>query len=248
MLADSGVLDGGGDLNELAVPTSLQAMIGSRLDGLPRSGQAGRPACVGVPEWSSGRGPSPSSTAARRGRPEPGVAREARFRARKRGSSSVADEREWSFKHALIKDVAYARVPKGRRAQLHVRFADWVTGHPRRRGGARRDRRLPPRAGVQELGRWTERGAGADRAGRRGADARGREVRTARGDPRGRSLLRTRSGARRRHADRTDARAEVGTGRHLEQARRSAAGRRVAALGRRRGAGRRQARPPSSAP
>ena len=35
MLAESGALDGGGDLDELAVPTSLQAMIGSRLDGLP---------------------------------------------------------------------------------------------------------------------------------------------------------------------------------------------------------------------
>src|SRR5579862_2869649 len=35
MLAESGVLDGGGDLGELAVPTSLQAMIGSRLDALP---------------------------------------------------------------------------------------------------------------------------------------------------------------------------------------------------------------------
>ena len=30
--------------------------------------------------------------------------------------SRLADEREWAFKHALIRDVAYARVPKGRRA------------------------------------------------------------------------------------------------------------------------------------
>ena len=44
--------------------------------------------------------------------------------------SSLADEREWSFKHALIRDVAYARVPKGRRAHLHVRFADWMQGIP----------------------------------------------------------------------------------------------------------------------
>ena len=35
MLADSGALDGGAVLDELTVPTSLQAMIGSRLDGLP---------------------------------------------------------------------------------------------------------------------------------------------------------------------------------------------------------------------
>ena len=47
MLADAGVLDGEGDLDELAVPTSLQAMIGSRLDGLPAAGQARRPPRVG---------------------------------------------------------------------------------------------------------------------------------------------------------------------------------------------------------
>ena len=35
MLDDAGVLDGTGDLADLAVTTSLQAMIGSRLDGLP---------------------------------------------------------------------------------------------------------------------------------------------------------------------------------------------------------------------
>ena len=35
MLDDAGVLDGEGDLNDVAVPTTLQAMIGSRLDSLP---------------------------------------------------------------------------------------------------------------------------------------------------------------------------------------------------------------------
>src|SRR5205814_9689263 len=44
--------------------------------------------------------------------------------------SSVAEEDEWIFKHALIKDVAYARVPKSRRAALHVHFVDWLDAHP----------------------------------------------------------------------------------------------------------------------
>src|SRR5262249_60500613 len=35
MLDDAGVFDGTGDLADLAVPTTLQAMIGSRLDKLP---------------------------------------------------------------------------------------------------------------------------------------------------------------------------------------------------------------------
>src|SRR5262249_29368769 len=40
--------------------------------------------------------------------------------------TTLAEETEWAFKHGLIKDVAYGRVPKGRRADLHVRFVDWV--------------------------------------------------------------------------------------------------------------------------
>jgi tetratricopeptide (TPR) repeat protein len=46
---------------------------------------------------------------------------------RSQDESTVAAEREWAFKHALLRDVAYGRLPKGRRATLHVRFVDWVT-------------------------------------------------------------------------------------------------------------------------
>ena len=41
--------------------------------------------------------------------------------------STVAGEDEYTFKHILMRDVAYGQVPKGRRAQLHLRFSDWVT-------------------------------------------------------------------------------------------------------------------------
>src|SRR5205085_2819752 len=34
------------------------------------------------------------------------------------------------FKHIMIRDVAYGRMPKGRRAQLHLRFADWTEALP----------------------------------------------------------------------------------------------------------------------
>jgi tetratricopeptide (TPR) repeat protein len=44
--------------------------------------------------------------------------------------STVADDDEYAFKHILMRDVAYGQVPKGRRAELHVRFAEWVTGLP----------------------------------------------------------------------------------------------------------------------
>jgi hypothetical protein len=40
--------------------------------------------------------------------------------------SSVDGERECTFKHALTRDVAYAGIPKARRARLHAAFAGWL--------------------------------------------------------------------------------------------------------------------------
>jgi predicted ATPase/class 3 adenylate cyclase len=129
MLAQSGALEGGGDVAELAVPTSLQAMIGSRLDGLPpvEKRVAQHASVCGMTFWSG-------AVAELQGGEAPvdptleGL--EQRDFVRVQDDSTVADEREWSFKHALIKDVAYGRVPKGRRAQLHIRFVDWIMGRP----------------------------------------------------------------------------------------------------------------------
>src|SRR5204863_8728679 len=42
-----------------------------------------------------------------------------------RPTSTVRGEREFAFKHGLIREVAYDRLPKGLRAELHVRCADW---------------------------------------------------------------------------------------------------------------------------
>jgi tetratricopeptide (TPR) repeat protein len=44
--------------------------------------------------------------------------------------STVADDDEYSFNHILMRDVAYGQVPKGRRAQLHLGFTDWVKNLP----------------------------------------------------------------------------------------------------------------------
>jgi DNA-binding SARP family transcriptional activator/tetratricopeptide (TPR) repeat protein len=40
--------------------------------------------------------------------------------------SRFADEDGFSFRHGLIRDAAYAEVPKRVRAELHERFADWL--------------------------------------------------------------------------------------------------------------------------
>ena len=45
---------------------------------------------------------------------------------RLRLDSSIEGEREYVIKHAVTSEVAYATIPKARRAHLHAAFADWV--------------------------------------------------------------------------------------------------------------------------
>ena len=77
-------LDGEGDLDDVAVPTSLQAMIGSRLDSLPAADKrvAHHASVVGMVFWSGAV--VGAARRGRRGRPQPRGARGARVRARQR--------------------------------------------------------------------------------------------------------------------------------------------------------------------
>jgi tetratricopeptide (TPR) repeat protein len=40
--------------------------------------------------------------------------------------SRFTGTREWLFKHALVRDVAYGQIPKGRRAAKHAAAAEWI--------------------------------------------------------------------------------------------------------------------------
>jgi DNA-binding SARP family transcriptional activator/class 3 adenylate cyclase len=51
---------------------------------------------------------------------------EARDFIRRRSGPLLAGEREFAFKHALTREVAYGSLPRARRARLHARFAAWV--------------------------------------------------------------------------------------------------------------------------
>ncbi len=46
--------------------------------------------------------------------------------ARSNEASSVEGERELLFAHVLIRDVAYASIPKARRAQAHAAVGSWI--------------------------------------------------------------------------------------------------------------------------
>ncbi|HYY76950.1 MAG TPA: AAA family ATPase, partial [Gaiellaceae bacterium] len=126
MLVDAG---GIGEVEEVSVPSSLQALIGSRLDQLDAGEKriAQNASVVGAVFWP-GAVAHLDGTA---GDVDRGLeALERRDLIRAGEVSTVAGEREYAFKHILIRDVAYGQVPKGRRVELHVRFADWVEALP----------------------------------------------------------------------------------------------------------------------
>ena len=43
-----------------------------------------------------------------------------------RPTSSLSGQAEYQFKHALVRDVAYAGLPKARRARAHAEHAAWL--------------------------------------------------------------------------------------------------------------------------
>jgi class 3 adenylate cyclase/tetratricopeptide (TPR) repeat protein len=132
MLSDAGVLEGQDvDLDESAVPVpgSIQGLIESRLDLLPSEDRrmTQLASVVGLVFWLG------LLTHLRDG--AAGVMDalgrlELRDLVHKLPTSSIADELEFAFKHALIRDVAYGRLPKRLRSELHARCAGWVSRLP----------------------------------------------------------------------------------------------------------------------
>jgi predicted ATPase/class 3 adenylate cyclase len=124
----SGVIDVAA-LENLPVPSSLQGLITSRLDRLsPTERRAAQHAAVVGQVFWLGVVSHLVGTNGRIAADLEGLER--RDFVRPNAVSTVAGEREYAFKHILIRDVAYDRLPKGRRAELHVRCADWIVAIP----------------------------------------------------------------------------------------------------------------------
>jgi class 3 adenylate cyclase/tetratricopeptide (TPR) repeat protein len=137
MLRDEGLIDlerwQAQEAGELPVPTNVQGLISSRLDRLAVAEKqlAHHAAVIGAVFWvgavaelGAAQGQTPQD-------PADGLAElERRDFVLHQAESTVAGDDEYAFKHILMRDVAYGQVPKGRRAELHVRFADWVTALP----------------------------------------------------------------------------------------------------------------------
>ena len=137
MLREEGLLDlerwRSDEMRDVPIPTSVQGLISSRLDRLEAKEKqlAHHASVIGAVFWAGAVAHLGASEGAAPEDPRPGLAELERrdFVAHLR-ASTVADDEEYSFKHILMRDVAYGQVPKGRRAQLHLGFSDWVKGLP----------------------------------------------------------------------------------------------------------------------
>jgi tetratricopeptide (TPR) repeat protein len=103
------------------IPDTVQAVVAARLDLLQPSEKAALQAAsvVGRIFWT---GPVYDLI---EDEPDLRVLEDRDF-IRRRGGSSLEGEREFAFKHAITRDVAYDSVPKSRRARLHAAFAEWI--------------------------------------------------------------------------------------------------------------------------
>jgi hypothetical protein len=108
-----------------AVPDSIQAVIAARIDLLPTAEKAALQAAsvIGRTFWT---GPVYELVAGES--PDIGLLEERDF-VRRRAGSSLAGEREYVIKHSLTREVAYASLPKAKRARLHAAFAAWLERH-----------------------------------------------------------------------------------------------------------------------
>jgi hypothetical protein len=104
------------------VPDSVQAVLAARIDLLQPAEKAALQAAsvIGRTFWAG-----PVYELLEGFEPDLRVLEDRDF-VRRRPASSMAGEREYVIKHALTREVAYASVPKARRARLHARFADWL--------------------------------------------------------------------------------------------------------------------------
>jgi class 3 adenylate cyclase len=107
---------------DFAIPDSVQAVLAARIDLLASAEKAALQAAsvIGRVFW-----PGPVYELLPETAPDFRVL-EGRDFVRRRSGSSIAGETEFAFKHQLTREVAYASLPKAKRARLHAAFAAWL--------------------------------------------------------------------------------------------------------------------------
>jgi class 3 adenylate cyclase/tetratricopeptide (TPR) repeat protein len=113
-------------LDDVPIPESVQGIIAARLDLLPAAEKQllqdaavlGKVFWLGALENGRSRAETEQYLHALERK---GFVQRAR-------RSSVADEPEHSFSHVLVRDTAYAQIPRAARAEKHRRVAEWLEG------------------------------------------------------------------------------------------------------------------------
>jgi class 3 adenylate cyclase/tetratricopeptide (TPR) repeat protein len=115
-----------GDIETVEIPDTVQAVLAARIDLLePASRSALQAAAVvGRIFWPGAVGRLVSGNDA--GLDEALVPLLARDLVRRRPTSVLAGETEFSFKHVLTRDVAYETLPRTERATAHAAVAAWL--------------------------------------------------------------------------------------------------------------------------
>ena len=132
LLRDRGLLVGQkriiglADGAEIPFPESVQALIGARLDTLPpdRKALLHDAAVIGKVFWAGAL--AAMGGLERRAVVEAlhGLSRKELIRPAR--VTSIAGEDEYAFWHILVRDVAYAQIPRARRAERHRAAAAWI--------------------------------------------------------------------------------------------------------------------------
>src|SRR4051812_10677786 len=104
--------------DEFPIPDSVHGVIAARIDLLGADERRALRECavVGREFWPGAVGADPAALEA--------LAR--RELISERPESTVASERQFAFKHALTRDVAYGALPRVERRRLHVQVARWI--------------------------------------------------------------------------------------------------------------------------
>ncbi len=120
----SGAWRATGAASGVALPDSVHALLAARIDALPvhEKRVLQEASVIGRIFWQA-----PVERSAGNGAVAPALlALEQKGLILARPISTIAGQPEYIFKHALVRDVAYASLPKARRARAHADAAAWV--------------------------------------------------------------------------------------------------------------------------
>jgi hypothetical protein len=112
--------------DQAELPDTVRAILDARLDALPAAEKAllQDAAVVGHVFWPSAAGHGADDPRWR--------ALEGRQLVRRAPSSAIAEQPEYRFAHALLRDAAYERIPRQERVDRHTRTARWIEALGRR--------------------------------------------------------------------------------------------------------------------